>query len=135
MGITFIVLAFVFVIIVLSIPQRRTYHEQMTFIMFLQCIGLLRMRGYPIQPYVYSILQGFSQMELTFIPNIFFSLFPISYKQTSFDAMKFTWGYQNFIQHMGSIFLVFIPLQTLLFIYYAAKNRDPGHLSRYKYLQ
>jgi hypothetical protein len=34
----------------------------MTFIMFLQCIGLLRMRGYPIESYVYTVLTGFAQM-------------------------------------------------------------------------
>lgn len=61
MGITYTVFALVFVIIVLSIPERKTYHEQMSFIMILQCIGFLRMRGYPIQATVYTILTGFAQ--------------------------------------------------------------------------
>lgn len=47
--------------------------------MFLQCIGFLRMRGYPILAFVYSILIGFAQMEFLFIPNAFFKLFPVSY--------------------------------------------------------
>ena len=51
----------------------------MAFIMFLQCIGLLRMRGYPIDYYVYNVLKGFAQMELIFIPNVFYSLFPAAY--------------------------------------------------------
>jgi hypothetical protein len=47
--------------------------------MFLQCIGFLRMKGYPIQQTVYTILTGFAQQEMLFIPNIFFQLFPVSY--------------------------------------------------------
>ena len=79
MGITYTVAAIFFIIIVLSIPERKTYHEQMTFIMLLQCVGFLRMRGYPIQNYVYTVFVGFSQMEMLFIPNVFFGLFPVSY--------------------------------------------------------
>lgn len=74
-------------------------------------------------------------MEILFIPNAFFDLFPTSYVEVSYDSMKFAWGTQNFIQHMGSVFLIFIPLQIMLFIYYVAKNRDAGHKSRYKLLQ
>lgn len=79
MGIAFICFSILFIIIVFSIPERKTYHEQMSFIMFLQCIGFLRMRGYPIQYYVYTVLVGFAQMEMLFIPNAFYSLFPVSY--------------------------------------------------------
>lgn len=135
MGITFIVMALVFAIIVLSIPERKTYHEQMTFIMFLQCVGFLRMRGYPMLAYVYATLIGFAQMELLFIPNVFFKLFPVSYIEEAYDSVKFAWGYHNFVQHMGSVFLIFLILQVLLFVYYAAKGKDTEHFSRYKLLQ
>jgi hypothetical protein len=36
---------------------------------------------------------------------------------------------------MGNIFLIYIPLQIILFIYFAAKGKDVEHASRYKFLQ
>lgn len=93
------------------------------------------MRGYPMDQMVYGVLVGFSQLEMLFIPNIFFNLFPESYNETSFNPIKFAWGTHNFIQHMGSIFIVYIGLQVILFVYYALKRHDPRHVSRYKLLQ
>lgn len=103
--------------------------------MFLQCIGFLRMRGYPIQNFVYTVLVGFAQMEMLFIPNAFYALFPDSYIETAYDSVKFAWGSHNFIQHMGSCFLIYIPLQGILFIYYVLKGNKPEHASRYKFFQ
>ena len=82
-GIAIIALTFIIFTIVLAISEKRTHHEIMTFIMFIQCIGLLRMRGYPIDYYVYTTLLGFSQFEFNFIPNLFFMLFPEGYYETS----------------------------------------------------
>lgn len=124
-----------FVLVVLSLPERKTYHETMATVMFLQCVGLLRMRAYPIDLLVYPALVGFSYLELLFVPNALFALFPAGYSEHSLDAVKFAWGTHNFVQHMGSIFLVAVPLQVLLFIYYVAKRSQPDHLSRYKMLQ
>lgn len=82
------------------------------------------------------MLVGFAQMEMIFIPNVFFKLlFPTSYLEETYDAVKFTWGTHNFIQHMSSVFLVYMPLQVALFIYYAAKHRKPEHVARYKFWQ
>ena len=62
MGITYICIATVMFLIVISIPERRTHHEQMSFMLFLQCIGLSRMREYPIDHSIFGGLLGFSQM-------------------------------------------------------------------------
>lgn len=61
-GIVIISMTIVLFTIVLAISEKRTHHEIMSFIMLLQCIGLLRMRGYPIDYYVYSTLEGFSHL-------------------------------------------------------------------------
>lgn len=48
--------------------------------MLIQCVGLLRMSHYPINYSTFPVLTGFSAMELWFIPNIFFGLFPVAYE-------------------------------------------------------
>ena len=62
MGITFICIVAVLYFIVLAIQEKRTYHEIMGLIYLIQCIGLTRMRGYPLDHSVYGGLLGFSQL-------------------------------------------------------------------------
>lgn len=119
MGITFICVSFVLYIIVLAIQEKRTYHEIMGLIMLIQCIGLTRMRGYPLDQRVYGIMLGFSQYELLFIPNVFYLNFPSGYDEYGYDAVEFAWGNHNFINHAGSCLLVYLVLQLFLLIYFA----------------
>ena len=60
-GIIICVLMALFLIITVGIVSRRAYHEIMGFIMAIECVGLLRMRSYPINVEVFTVLQGFSQ--------------------------------------------------------------------------
>ena len=119
MGITFICIMLVLYLIVMFIQDKRTYHEQMSYIMLLQCIGLSRMRGYPIANAVFGALTGFSQMEMLFIPNVFYLNFPEGYDELGYASVEFAWGNHNYINHMGSLLLIYLPLQLFLFIYIA----------------
>ena len=49
------------------------------FIMFLQVMGITRIRQYPIDFNIYSVLLGYSYFELSFIPNGFAYIFPAGY--------------------------------------------------------
>ncbi len=79
-GIILCGLALVFLLITIGILSRRAYHEVMAFIMSIECIGLLRMRSYPLQVDVFTVLQGFSQYEFNFIPNGIITLYPLGYQ-------------------------------------------------------
>lgn len=68
-GIVLCCVVFMMMLITIGIVHRRAYHEVMAFLMAVECVGLLRMRSYPLQVDVYTILQGFSQYEVNFIPN------------------------------------------------------------------
>lgn len=63
----------------LVIANRKAYHEMLSFIMLLQVIGITRIREYPIDFEIYSVLKGYSYFELPFIPNGFAQLFPVDY--------------------------------------------------------
>jgi hypothetical protein len=47
-GIVLCSTVFVFLIITITIISRRAYHEVMAFIMAIQCVGLIRLRSYPL---------------------------------------------------------------------------------------
>ena len=59
-GIIFIILSILLLIFQLVIANRKGYHEMMAFIMFLQVMGISRIRQFPIDYNVYSVLLGFS---------------------------------------------------------------------------
>ena len=59
-GIVFILLSVLLLIFQLVIANRKGYHEMMAFIMFLQVMGITRVKQYPIDFNVYSVLLGYS---------------------------------------------------------------------------
>jgi hypothetical protein len=59
-GMVFILLSLVLLVIQLVIANRKGYHEIMSFIMVLQVVGITRIRQYPINYDVYSVLVGYS---------------------------------------------------------------------------
>lgn len=60
-GIVLCVVIALFLIVTVGIVSRRAYHEVMGFVMAIECVGLLRMRSYPINVDIYTVLHGFSQ--------------------------------------------------------------------------
>ena len=48
--------------------------------MLLQVLGISRIREFPINFDIYSVLVGYSYFELPFIPNVFLSIFPPGYQ-------------------------------------------------------
>jgi hypothetical protein len=79
-GIIICALMALFLIVTTGIVSRRAYHEVMGFIMAVETVGLLRMRSYPINVDVFTVLQGFSQFEFNFIPNGLVELYPVGYE-------------------------------------------------------
>ena len=70
-GIVFILLSLLLLLSQLIITNRKGYHEMVSFIMFIQVLGIARIREFPINFDVYSVLEGYSYFELPFIPNVF----------------------------------------------------------------
>jgi hypothetical protein len=64
----------------LVIANRKGYHEMLSFIMLLQVLGISRIRQYPIDFNIYSVLLGYSYYELSFVPNGFLYLFVDNYR-------------------------------------------------------
>lgn len=121
-GIVFILLSILLLIFQLIIANRKGYHEMMAFIMLLQVLGITRIRQYPINFNIYSVLIGFSYYELPFVPNGLASIFPDSYKEYSLDPVAFTLGNHNLLPNLGPIIQMFLFLQLCLTIYYVIKN-------------
>ncbi len=59
-GIILSTVVFMFLLIAIGTLSRKVYHEVMGFIMVIETLGLMRIREYPIELNVYTILQGFS---------------------------------------------------------------------------
>ena len=55
-----------------------------SFIMFLQVLGITRIREFPINFDVFSVLVGYSYFEMPFLPNFISGLFPASYQENSY---------------------------------------------------
>ena len=87
----------------LVITNRKGYHEMMAFIMLLQVMGLTRIREYPINFNIYSVLLGFSHFELSFIPNGFSYIFPAGYQEQSLQPVAFALGSHNSLLNLGPI--------------------------------
>jgi hypothetical protein len=79
-GMVFLVLSLLLLIFQLVIANRKGYHEMMAFIMFLQVMGISRIRQFPIDFNIFSVLLGYSYYELPFIPNGFAYIFPPGYR-------------------------------------------------------
>ncbi len=58
-GYFFCVVIFSLLIVTLATLHRRAHNEIMSFIMTIQCIGLIRMRSYPLNVDVFSVLAGY----------------------------------------------------------------------------
>ena len=97
----------------------------MAFIMFLQVIGISRIRQYPIDFNIYSVLLGYSYFELSFIPNGFAYIFPAGYREISLDPVAFALSSHNAVLNLGSIIQVFVFLQLVMMVYYICKNDKP----------
>ena len=59
-GMIFILLSILLLIFQLVITNRKGYHEMLSFIMLLQALGISRIRQYPINFNIYSVLLGYS---------------------------------------------------------------------------
>lgn len=119
----------------LVITNRKGYHEMMAFIMLLQVFGISRIRQYPINFNIYSVLLGFSHYELSFIPSVFSLMFPPGYRERSLDPVTFALGNHNALRNLGPIIQVYLFLQFALFIYYILKNEKAEHFARMKLYQ
>lgn len=106
----------------LIIANRKGYHEMISFVMFLQVMGITRIHEYPINFNIYSVLRGYSYFELPFIPNVFATLFPDGYKEESLEPVAFALGSHNLLLNLCQIILMVLGLQFCLFIYYILKS-------------
>lgn len=134
-GMIFILLSIILLVFQLVITNRKGYHEILAFIMVLQVLGITRIREYPIDYDVYSVLVGYSYFELSFIPNAFKSIFPSYYTELGAPPVVFALGNHNLILNLGSIIQVYAFLQVCLGIYYFIKHDKPEHLARLKLYQ
>lgn len=103
--------------------------------MILQVVGITRIRQYPINFNVYSVLVGYSYFELPFLPNGFTGIFPPSYQEVSLAPVTFALGNQNLIMNLGSIIEMYCFLQVCLGVYYFIKYDKPEHVARMKFYQ
>lgn len=122
-----VVFAFLLYIVTIFISgtSSKLFHEIMEFVLIVQCLGFLRLRWGSSNLGVFSFLDGFSQMELLFIPPVLSWGFPVGYYEDSYDSVAFVWGNHNFIQQMSSIIIVFIAFQlVLLSVFVVGKLRN-----------
>lgn len=90
--------------------------------MLLQVIGITRIREYPINYNIYSVLLGYSYFELPFLPNGFAYIFPPGYIEVSQDPVEFALGNHNLLLNLGAIIQIFCFLELCLAIYYLCKK-------------
>jgi hypothetical protein len=135
-GISFVLISLILLLCaIFLIKDVWLIHECMAFVQLVQIIGLSRVRPFPFQFDFYNTLLGFSYYELSFVPNEFGLAFPNSYSETSLASAAYSYGSQNFILNFGSIFLIYLPLQLLLFAYYAYFYKNEEKVQRYKLVQ
>lgn len=103
-GIVFLILSLLLLTFQLIITDRKGYHEMMSFIMLLQVMGITRIREYPINFNIYSVLLGYSYYELPFVPNLVASTFPAGYKEESLEPVAFALGNHNALDNLCPIF-------------------------------
>jgi hypothetical protein len=133
-GIIVCLFAAILVLFGLYIYDKKICHEMMTFVMTVQMIGLMRMRGFGY-PYVDMswTLYGFSMIEFDWIPNSLKLAYPFGYTETLYTNVSLTYDNQSLFTTWGSTLEVFVALELALLLYYLiAKCRNPQNQKQIK---
>jgi hypothetical protein len=133
-GIVLCAIAGIFVLFGVFIYNKKVCQELMAFVMTVQMIGLMRMRGFGY-PYIDLswTLYGFSVFEFDWIPNALKLAFPVGYTETMYANVSLTYDNQSLFTTWGSILEVFVGLELALLLYYViAKYRNPQNKKQIK---
>ena len=74
----------------------------MSFIIVIECIGLIRMRSYPLEVNVFTVLDGFALYEWNFVPNWIVESYPVGYDENALPSIIFAIQNHNFFNNLGS---------------------------------
>ncbi len=133
-GIVLCALAAIFVLMGVYLYNKKVCQELMAFVMTIQMVGLMRMRGFEY-PYIDLswTLYGYSIFEFDWIPNVLKLAYPVGYTETIYANVSLTYDNQSLFTTWGSIFEAFVALELALLLYYLiAKYRNPQNRKQIK---